>query len=456
MQRHRKPLLLKDRKKMIIKNLFVLVVFSFFLGGCATMFNGFDKTDTPSAKKLVDAKETVQNSSNELGFNYQFIRKNGTPLLQVDVQRYTSQQVNVRNTYETDVETKSELNGHGHFLRSWDAGWFAVGALCATIPLWQQPDQHPYGDSTVGISQQDIQNIQYGGFGLMAISGVSFLIDTLSQGTNSHVQTDVENKTVYKKVNEAPCSGCLVTLDLGDKGKTDFKTGDDGTINIDLNKLSALEGRWAEVPWGKLSANDNQNNAVTNVVIDPTWADEHEKLLVKNHLAIVAELIKTKKYREAFEKLSAWKSRIDEDDWDFYIAKLKGPLDLNVDDVTYNKSIKKSGGTTEEYDEQFRFYTLGQRGTAENGNVVIGNIKIVQRVNSSCFLISYEPQEGYINFYYLTHASKLNAVDDQRVLIRAQVDGTETYTTTLGVQKTVVALRLLKCSINGTTGIKGD
>ncbi len=437
---------------MIIKNLFVLVVCSFFLSGCATIFNGFDRTDTPSEKKLVDAKETVQNSSNEIGFNYQFIRKNSTPFLQVDVQRYTSQQVNVRNTYESDVKTKSELNGHGHFLRSWDAGWFGAGVFCATTPLWGAYD--PTTGS--GVKPQDAQNAQYVGFGLMAISGVSFLIDTLSQGTSSHVQTDVENKTVYKKFNEVPCSGCLVTLDLGDNGKTDFKTGNDGTINIDLNKLSALEGRWAEVPWGKLSANDGQSNAVTNIVIDPTWADEHEKLLVKNHLATVAELIKTKKYREAFEKLSAWKSRVDEDNWNFYIAKLKGPLDLNVDDSEYSPPVKKSGGTTQEYDEQYRFYTLGQRGTAEDGNVVIGNIKIVQRVNSSCFLISYEPQEGYIDFYYLTHASKMNVVDDQRVLIRAQVDGTKTYTTTLGVEKTVVALRLLKCTIDGTTGIKGD
>lgn len=104
--------------------------------------------------------------------------------------------------------------------------------------------------------------------------------------------------------------------------------------------------------------------------------------------------------------------------------------------------------------EKYDFFDLSTQGTNLIGKKAEGMVKILQKVNDTDYLISFEPGEGYQRTFYLTNAGKLNAVDNQNVLVGVKVVGTKSYTSVLGDEKTVMEVELIGFSIDGKTIIK--
>ncbi len=105
-------------------------------------------------------------------------------------------------------------------------------------------------------------------------------------------------------------------------------------------------------------------------------------------------------------------------------------------------------------DKAYDFMDLSMSGTALIGKDVAGQVTVIQKVNDSDYLVSFEPGEGMSRIFYLTNAVKASFVDDQTILISAKVLGTRSYVTTLNAEKTVIELKLIKFSTDGQKIIK--
>ncbi len=107
-------------------------------------------------------------------------------------------------------------------------------------------------------------------------------------------------------------------------------------------------------------------------------------------------------------------------------------------------------------DKRYDFLDLCTQGTNLVGKKVVGMVKILQKVNDSEYLISFEPGDGFQRTFYLTNAAKFDAVDNQNVYVGVRVIGTKSYTSVLGDTKTVMTVELRAFSLDGKTVTKID